>query len=71
MVEENHPQPHAAEQIEPEVTLDDKRERRSILISHDARPIGSLAVASGSVLGSLFPVTVQMSRHRNNGLDVN
>ena len=34
VIEEDHPQPHAAEQIEPEVTLDRNRNRCIILICH-------------------------------------
>ena len=39
VIEENHPQPYTAEQIEPEVTFDDVRGRRNILIFHDACPL--------------------------------
>ncbi len=39
VIEENHPQPHAAEEIEPEVALDGVRERRPILIDHRALSI--------------------------------
>jgi hypothetical protein len=34
VIEEDHPQPHAAEQVEPEVTLDRNRIRRFALICH-------------------------------------
>ena len=34
VVEEDHPQPHAAEQVEPEVTLDRNRNRCVVLICH-------------------------------------
>ena len=47
VIEENHPQPYAAEQIEPEVTLDDIRGRRNILLCHDACPL--VVSRSGSV----------------------
>src|ERR1700720_3945112 len=43
VIEENHPQPYAAEQIEPEVTLNRKRERCDILICHTACPFGSVS----------------------------
>src|SRR5260221_7639523 len=39
VIEENHPQPHAAEEIEPEVALDGMRESCSILIGHRALSI--------------------------------
>src|ERR1019366_5521156 len=46
VIEENHPQPYAAEEIEPEVTLDGMRERRHILISHHALSILSCWVSA-------------------------
>ena len=46
VIEEDHPQSDAAEQIEPEVALDGKRERYPVLIGHHALPISS-SYASG------------------------
>src|SRR3979409_1885466 len=43
--EEDHPQPHAAKQIEPEVALDRKRERCRILIGHHGLSILSCWVS--------------------------
>src|SRR6202043_3659460 len=42
VIEEDHPQPDAAEQIEPEVTLDGMRERSDVLICHTAGPFHSV-----------------------------
>jgi hypothetical protein len=39
VIEEDHPQPYAAEQIQSEVTLDEMRERYLILIGHYAPSI--------------------------------
>jgi len=39
VIEEDHPQPDAAEKIEPEVALDRTRERSLILIGHHAPPV--------------------------------
>src|SRR5258708_4346782 len=45
VIEENHPQPHAAEQIEPEVALDGMRKSCSIVIGHRALSILSCWVS--------------------------
>jgi hypothetical protein len=39
VIEENHPQPDAAEKIEPEITLDGMGERYFILVGHHAPSI--------------------------------
>jgi hypothetical protein len=45
MIEENHPQPDAAEKIEPEITLNDMQERSFILTGHHALPIRLAKIA--------------------------
>jgi hypothetical protein len=39
VIEENHPQPDAAKEVEPQIALDGKRDRRRILIGHYALSI--------------------------------
>ncbi|OIQ69027.1 hypothetical protein GALL_493750 [mine drainage metagenome] len=46
VIEEDHPQPYAAEQIEPEVTFDGMRERYLILIGHHAIHFVLLGIAT-------------------------